>query len=179
MKIVIDTETTGVQNYDEILQLSILREDGVVLYDEYFKPEHRKTWPFAEKVHHISPEMVKDKPSIKNQLKVIQTIVNQADGIIGYNFGFDKRFMENSGLIVDNKIYDVMKMFSNYVKEPDPRFYGQYKWFKLSDALKKFNYSWPNDGPHNSLGDCKATLMLFKELEIRDKEKIPYQDIEL
>ena len=49
--IIIDTETTGFHPYDgdELLQVSIIDTDGNVLFDEYFKPQHRTEWKEADK----------------------------------------------------------------------------------------------------------------------------------
>lgn len=55
--IVIDTETTGLDPFrDELLQVSIIDEDGNVLFDSYFKPLKHKEWSKAESVNHISPK---------------------------------------------------------------------------------------------------------------------------
>ena len=60
--IVIDTETTGLDpEKDELLQVSIIDIDGNELFNSYFKP-HAISWHEAEKVNHISPEMVQNRP---------------------------------------------------------------------------------------------------------------------
>lgn len=46
---------------DEILQLSVVRGDGEVLFSDYVKPEVKKRWPKAQEVNGITPAMVKDK----------------------------------------------------------------------------------------------------------------------
>ena len=71
--IIIDTETTGFHPYDgdELLQVSIIDTDGNVLFDEYFKPQHRTEWKEAEQVNGISPEMVADRPAISEKISEI------------------------------------------------------------------------------------------------------------
>ena len=58
MKIVIDTETTGVTTSDEILQVSIIDEHANVLFNELIRPDFKESWSFAQAVHGISPENV-------------------------------------------------------------------------------------------------------------------------
>ena len=46
-KIIIDTETTGLLDNDELLQVSILSYDGEILFNEYIKPTRKKKWTKA------------------------------------------------------------------------------------------------------------------------------------
>ena len=63
--IVLDTETTGLNAAeDEILQVSIIDNEGAVLFDSYIKPTQHTEWAEAERIHHITPEMVADAPTI-------------------------------------------------------------------------------------------------------------------
>lgn len=85
-----DTETTGTSaNYDDILQITIVGQDGSVLLDTYIKPENSKAWAEAEAVNHITPEMVSKAPSRDKVAKVVKEIFDKADAIVGYNVGFD------------------------------------------------------------------------------------------
>ena len=59
-KIIIDTETTGLLDNDELLQVSILSYDGDVLFNEYINPTRKKKWTKAQTIHGISPEMGQD-----------------------------------------------------------------------------------------------------------------------
>ena len=59
--IVFNTETTGPDpfgGHDEILQISIIDVEGNVLLNSYVKPRWHESWPEAEAVHGITPEMV-------------------------------------------------------------------------------------------------------------------------
>ncbi len=65
--IVLDGETTGLDLYrqdfpDEILQLSILDGSGQVLFHSYIRPYAHTSWPEAQAVNGISPEMVAHAP---------------------------------------------------------------------------------------------------------------------
>lgn len=56
MEIVIDTETAGFYSgWDELLQVSVIDGEGYVLFDRLIKPSRRKKWPYAQRVHGISP----------------------------------------------------------------------------------------------------------------------------
>ena len=51
-----DTETAGFYSgWDELLQVSVIDGEGYVLFDRLIKPSRRKKWPYAQRVHGISP----------------------------------------------------------------------------------------------------------------------------
>lgn len=77
--LVFDTETTGVfLHRDEIIQLSMLDGFGNTLYSSYIKPKRRKSWKRAERINHISYEMVKDYPCFDEEKDKKQEIFNNA-----------------------------------------------------------------------------------------------------
>lgn len=166
--IIIDTETTGFHPYDgdELLQVSIIDTDGNVLFDEYFKPQHRTEWKEAEQVNGISPEMVADRPAISEKISEINAIIENSDTIIGYNTQFDIGFLKANGAIVpdDLETVDVMEDFAKiYGEWNDQR--GSYKWQKLTIAADYYGYDWSeHKEAHNSLGDCYATLFVYDKI---------------
>ena len=143
--IIIDTETTGFHPYDgdELLQVSIIDTDGNVLFDEYFKPQHRTEWKEAEQVNGISPEMVADRPAISEKISEINAIIENSDTIIGYNTQFDIGFLKANGAIVpdDLETVDVMEDFAKIYGEWNSA-RGSYKWQKLTRAAEYYGYDW-------------------------------------
>lgn len=175
--IVLDTETTGLNAAeDEILQVSIIDNEGAVLFDSYIKPTQHTEWAEAERIHHITPEMVADAPTIAEVMPEINDILNRYDKIVGYNLKFDKAFLENNGAeFLSTEYADVMKMFAPiYGEWNDQR--GSYKWQKLTIAADYYDYDWSeHKEAHNSLGDCYATLHVYKEInEVIKNQKSEY-----
>lgn len=160
--IVLDTETTGFTEKDEILQLTILNGNEEELFNKYFKPNHNKNWETAEKCNHISPEFVADKPSLLSKKEQIESLLNKANLIIGYNTGFDIKMLEQNGITIpkDKKYIDIMIPYAELKNIPNE--YGKPKWFKLIDCAK--DYKFPETDFHNSLGDTKATLHCYLKM---------------
>ena len=163
MKIILDTETTGLQaDKNTLLQLSIIDDSNKILFNEYFKPtsEHfagplLEDWKIAATINGITPERVKDCNSIDFYRESIQSILDQADEILIYNANFDVGFMKSHSFIFKDstKITDVMKEYSVYkIKN---------KRFKLSAAASEFGYAF---SAHDSLEDVKATLVVHNEV---------------
>ena len=164
--IVIDTETTGLNAAeDELLQVSIIDNEGAVLFDSYIRPTQHTEWAEAERVNHITPEMVADAPTIAEVMPEINDILKRYDKIVGYNVRFDADFLKHNGAKFLNAEYaDAMKMFAPiYGEWNDQR--GSYKWQKLTIAADYYGYDWSeHKEAHNSLGDCYATLYVYKKL---------------
>lgn len=170
--ICLDQETTGLDlTRDEIVQLSIIDGNGKVLFNEYFKPLHRRSWRDAEAVHGISPEMVKDKLPITYHLGEITRIIEESSLIVGYNFnGFDVEILRRAGIIPNAKyVVDVMQNFSPIYGDWNPK-YKNFTYKKLEVCAKYYKY--PPYKAHDSLQDAKATLYCFYEMEKRKQIKI-------
>lgn len=164
--IVLDTETTGLNAAeDELLQVSIIDNEGAVLFDSYIRPTQHTEWAEAERIHHITPEMVVDALTIAEVMPEINNILKRYDKIVGYNVRFDADFLKHNGAKFLNAEYaDAMKMFAPiYGEWNDQR--GSYKWQKLTTAAGYYGYDWSaHEEAHNSLGDCYATLYVYKKL---------------
>lgn len=159
--IVIDTETTGLADDDELLQVSIIDIDGSVLYNSYIRPYQHESWPSAQRINNISPQTVADAPYLHEVAFDIGRIVVDAPLIIGYNLDFDLGFLSCCGAIRPNDhaaYYDVMCVFAAAYTEDG-------RWRKLLECADYFEYDWhSHGGPHDSLEDARATLHCYKRM---------------
>lgn len=75
-RVYLDTETTGLhpEEGDEILSLTIVDANGRLLFDERFKPKHKKEWPEAQTVNHISPDDVEHLTTIDAYMEQMASI---------------------------------------------------------------------------------------------------------
>ena len=160
-RIVLDTETTGLHpQLDEILQLSIIDEDGNTLWNKLYKPSFKTSWPEAQRIHHIKPSDVQDKGPIGDDIKEIQDILDRTEQACAFNAEFDMAFLGEIGLRLDtSKIVDTMRAYA--------RKYHNRDFIKLTQAAKECGYSYH---AHDALDDCRATLAVQKRVDARPSE---------
>ena len=163
--LIVDTETTGRSYFDELLQVSIIDMNKEIRYNSYIRPSLRTSWESAEQVNHISPDMVKNAPSITNEIPKINAVLSSAKVLVGYNISFDLSFLTKSGVrySFNTKIYDVMKEFAEIYGDWSEHF-SEHKRQKLSACAEYYGYDWSNGKAHNSLSDCYATLHCFEKM---------------
>lgn len=145
-EVVIDVETTGLEDTDEMLQISIIDTEGNTLFNSYIRPVFHESWPQAEEINQINIQTVKDAPEIQDVAGQLAAILKDVKNIIGYDVAFDVDMLKRFGIPVNDEaeITDVMKLFApiygdfpqSFLKEK-----GQYhqplKNSKLSDTLKE------------------------------------------
>jgi len=143
----------------EVLQLSLLSGNGVTLLDEYYRPTRAKKWPHSQKVHHITRQMVLDKPHFDESRDKVQKIICDAQCVIGFGMGQDLHVLMQYGIKVpaDIPCFDVYDGFLSHCKEMKL----EAQEHSLAACAEYFNYT-PAGAWHDSLEDCRATLFCFK-----------------
>ena len=184
MRIIVDTETTGLSPCDdEILELSIIDADSAeVLHSKRYGTALRYEWPAAEAINGISPRDVRGRPEIGSD-HAIQRLLDQAEWIGGWNIDFDLSMLSAVGVLPPNDadIVDVMQMDADICGLITPDRTGG-RWRKLADAAEWWGYQPPAGKMyHNSIVDCLATrhvwrsIMLYRERPAYDRD--PYQHL--
>lgn len=161
----IDTETTGLEKTDEVIEISIVDHDGSQLFTSLIKPS-RPIPIEAQKIHGITNEMVATAqswpilwPTIRNYL--------YGRTIAAYNAPFDLRMMEQSHARYkipwreNLKIVDVLPLFSDYRGIWNP-VRGSMRYFKLEEAGQFFDISLPN--AHRSTADSLLTRAVLHSI---------------
>ena len=160
--IAFDLETTGTNtSTDQIVQIA---------YGYYEKGELRNTVtklfkptiainPGAQRVHGISMEKLQNEPYFKSDAAEIREIFSKADGLMGYNVGFDisviQAEFERAGvpkLDLNNiGIYDAYLIWTKHEGR------------SLSHAVERF-LGKSMEGAHDALADITATANVFDKM---------------
>jgi DNA polymerase-3 subunit epsilon len=161
----LDTETTGLEKQDEIVEISILDFDAKILLQSYVKPVNPLT-PAATRIHGITNAMVADAPTWPALWPRVRGALFGRP-VAAYNAPFDLRMMQQTHArykIPWRETFewiDVMILYSNYCGVWDP-IRKSMKYFSLSDAGKRFNISLPN--AHRASADALLTRAVLHSI---------------
>lgn len=163
--IYLDTETTGLESSDEIVEISIVDLHGIVIFDSLIKPLN----PIPDSaiaIHHIGNEMVDDAPRFPDIWPTISDLMyNRPIGM--YNAEFDVRLIKQSmshyGQPIARKFhaFDIMNIFSDYRGTWDAR-RNAMRRYRLEDAGRYLGITLPNS--HRSLDDTLLTRAVFHKI---------------
>jgi DNA polymerase III subunit epsilon len=138
----LDTETTGLDKQDEIVEITIVDDEAKVLFTSLVRPS-QPIPPSATAINGITNDMIKGVPTwpalwptVRGSLlgKVVAT----------YNADFDLRLMQQSLTRYrlpwreNLNMFDILKLYSEYRGEWDPM-RRSYRYFKLEEAQRFFN----------------------------------------
>jgi DNA polymerase-3 subunit epsilon len=154
--VILDTETTGVTSFDEVIQIGVIDPLGTVLLDHLVKPARKKQISSeAMAIHRITMAMLANKPLYSQIAGMLESVV-RGRTVITYNAEFDRRLLMQSaefagGFVPPEPWECAMLQYSQFVGDWDT-YRNAYRWQKL----------WGGD--HTAVGDCRATLARITEM---------------
>lgn len=155
--IFLDTETTGLSKEDRLCQLAYAYDNVVV--NELFNPG-RKIDIGAMSIHHITEDMIADKPDFKDShhYTTLQELLNDEKSIfVAHNAQFDLGMVEREGIVVPRHI--CTKKIAQYLNADNP---------DISRAnLQYLRYYYKIDmeaTAHDALGDILILREVFYKL---------------
>ena len=161
--ICLDIEAT---DNGEMLELSVINHvDHSTAYHSYFRPPTARTWPNSQAVHHITPQMVKDAPSVRKERQAIQRVIDSADGILGFAVDNDIRYLQASDIRIapEKKIIDVRDWFWYYKGKHLDIEFGSVPRLARCAELLGFEFSEETEA-HSAANDTLMTIKLFDAL---------------
>lgn len=157
--VILDTETTGLHNRAEVVQIGILSMAGQVLLDTLVKPTCAIPLD-AQRIHRITDAMVADAPTIADLLPQLRELLGGARVII-YNAAYDTRILEQSlrahSLVIDVPLFGAssydcaMEAYAEWVGD----------W---SSYHQSYRYQRLPGGDHTAIGDSRACLAVLRRM---------------
>lgn len=158
----LDTETTGLEETDEIIELAIVDSQGTVVFSSFIKPSR----PIPEesiRIHNITNEMVANAPTWPEAWPEIEEILH-GKPIGMYNAQFDVRMIEQTMHLYQMPIvekfnaFDILKIYSDFRGVWDHRRRAMRR-FRLESAGQDLGITIPNS--HRAADDTLLTRAVF------------------
>ena len=160
MFIFLDTETTGSGPADRLCQIAFKTDQGFVV-NALFNPGLPISID-AMSVHHITNEMVRDKPAFKGSdaWNTLQELLKSERNImVAHNAAFDLDMLRKEGL-APKKVICTLKLARYLDKQGVIPHYGlQYLRYYLGLKI--------DATPHSALGDILVLEAIFKRIHAK------------
>ena len=165
--VVFDTETTGLDEKAEIVEISCVSSNGEVLLDTLVKP----TGPVPEGaylIHGIGDDALVDAPGITDLLPQI-TAAFEGRLIGSYNFAYDWKLLRQSLMARGKPMpaelerlrgFCVMELYAQYWGAWSA-YHRSYTWQKLGNALLQCGLT-AEGQLHRALSDTRAALEVLR-----------------
>ncbi|AAC19079.1 DNA polymerase exonuclease subunit [Escherichia phage N15] len=174
--VVIDTETTGLGEYAEIIEIAIINMRGEVLLDTLVKPT-KPIPPEVTEINHITNEMVASAPAWCDVFPKVLAIISKHKWL-AWNSGFDARMLEQTCLntiFLNKNAYYVTAMVSRIhtshidAKAVYDTWYGEYDakhqaFKRQSLTIAAARHGVLLEGAHRALADCKMVLAVLQKV---------------
>jgi DNA polymerase III epsilon subunit-like protein len=169
--LLLDTETTGLDDHDEVIQLAIINMQGHVLLSTLIRP----TVPVgteARAIHGFTDEVLAQAPSFSDLYETIAVLLGNRS-VLAYHADFDRRILAQTcakyGLPpVEVAAWDcVMERYAIFWGERSKA--GHYKPQSLSTACMQQGID--VHGHHDAVQDCLLTVALIKAVAVADEDE--------
>lgn len=169
--LILDTESTGLDEEAEIVQIGILDLAGNVLLDALIRPE-RPIQAEASAVHGIGKEALANALAFEYVYGAIAVLLHERH-VIAYNVDFDRRMLNQTCQVHSLPRVQAgswscaMHRYAEFYGEWNS-YHGSFRWQSLGTACWQQNIT-VNDA-HAAVGDCRLTLQLMKAMAKGDSD---------
>ncbi len=167
--LILDTETTGLGEDDEIVEICLIDCYGEIVINTLIKPT--KPIPAeATAIHGITNEMVAYAPTWADVHYGIGELFFLR-GFVIYNAEYDTRLIQQSAKLhgIDDAFCEFVGLYKRCAMLTYAEFYGQenirggYRWQRLTAAAEQQGVIIEGT-PHRALSDCLTTLGVIKAM---------------
>jgi DNA polymerase-3 subunit epsilon len=160
-----DLEMTGVYSHDEVLSVTVMNAEGKLLFHSLTRPERKKRWRRTEEIHGITPEMVKNAPTLCEIAPALCALLTDATRLVAFGTSTDLMHLQRlfnkreEKRALREKALDCAAEFARYAHEHELGL----THLSLGDAMAHFGLDWSGTA-HTSLADTDACRRVFEQL---------------
>lgn len=179
--IILDTETTGTDEQDRIIQLGymVLGAKEPEVHNEFCSSDIAIKYPAME-VHGITPEMIQGKPACTElpSYKRLQELNTQDNYMIIHNAPFDVGMLKKEGFSLQMQLIDTLRVakhiFDN--EEAHRLQYFRYKMGLYKQEKQEADALGIEVKAHDAIGDVLVLKLFLTELRKAVQEKFPNEN---
>ena len=168
--IILDTETTGVEDNDRVIQLGFIVLGGaeVEVHNEFFSSDVPISFGAME-VHGITPDMIETKGNCKDSAsyKRLQELNTDENYLIIHNAPFDIAMLNKEGFNTQMNVIDTLRVAKHiYADEDAHRLqYFRYKMQLYKDENKEADSLGIVVKAHDAIGDVLVLKLFLSRLK--------------
>jgi DNA polymerase-3 subunit epsilon len=169
--IVLDSETTGLGDEDEVIELALVHWSGTVLFSSLIQPQDPQRADLATPIHGITSQLLSSAPSFPEVWPTIQAILRGSRRVLVYNAAFDRRLLaataSRNGLRLPGCMWDyLMEQYAVY-HGAWSSYHRSYTWQKLEVACADLTITVIGE-THRATVDALSALGVLKALAALD-----------
>jgi DNA polymerase-3 subunit epsilon/exodeoxyribonuclease X len=176
--IILDTETTGTDEQDRVIQLGYMVLGGkeIEVHNEFCSADVPINFAAME-VHGITPEMIEGKPKCVElpSYKRLQELNTPENYIIIHNAPFDLKMLQKEGFNVEMKVIDTLRVAKHIFENEDAHRlqYFRYKMELYKEEQKEADALGIEVKAHDAIGDVLVLKLFLTKLRQAVQEKFP------
>jgi len=176
--IILDTETTGTDEQDRVIQLGYMVLGGkeIEVHNEFCSADVPINFAAME-VHGITPEMIEGKPKCVElpSYKRLLELNTPENYIIIHNAPFDLKMLEKEGFEVAMKVIDTLRVAKHIFEDEDAHRlqYFRYKMDLYKEEESEAKKLGIEVKAHDAIGDVLVLKLFLTKLRKAVEEKFP------
>ena len=176
--IILDTETTGTNEEDRVIQLGymVLGAKEIEVHNEFCSAGLPIKFGAME-VHGITPDMLEGKPECTQTqaYKRLEELNTNENYLIIHNAPFDITMLEKEGFKTQMTVIDTLRVAKHVLPEEDAHRlqYFRYKMELYKDEKKEADALGITIKAHDAIGDVLVLKLFLSKLKNIVQEKFP------
>lgn len=165
----LDTETTGLYDDDEIIEIAIIDRNGKTLLDTLVKPSSALITSEASAIHGLFDSDVENAPSFAKIFEQVQAIY-ETHLVLMYNASFHNEMITQSAALhnieFDAEQYStacLMQLYAEHYNEYSD-YHESKKWQSLSSAAYDCDIKIERSAAHRARSDCLKARAVYNYL---------------
>jgi len=176
--IILDTETTGTDEADRVIQLGYMVLGGkeVEVHNEFCLADVPINFAAME-VHGITPEMIEGKPKCTETTayKRLQELNSDENYMIIHNAPFDLKMLQKEGFEVAMKVIDTLRVAKHIFEDEEAHRlqYFRYKMELYKEEQKEADALGIEIKAHDAIGDVLVLKLFLSKLRKLVEQEFP------